>query len=436
MSDRYEISFEEGGVGVVETILTGGLAPIAQDAMDKLTGDSNHGWHCYIYDRYSKQKGSGFGWTKAIAQEHAFENLKENIDEEQARNEREKEREASRQNKLQNAIEASQSSDPAENFLIKLVGKGIGIALVIFAVIWLISNVIIPLLLINISIIALILGLSNEKSRAYMYPVSILGAILIILDYNLAWSTHRLASHVTFLAGLIPIFYGLNLGAGLYASFLISKQYFHSNSSSIPGTKSNSKKIQLLLGGHGFVWVIIIALQFFILSKNNNHYSSGTAQNVQSRSSSNLPRENNSTSAAAQKLNNSSSSDVNNSYLSPIDNLFNAWSGLNFSLYMAQWDQGAAQYSKQFKTRSYQDIFQNRKSLFDRLSSVQVVNYKVLNAQAIANNTKSINIVYSMKYYFKNGKVVNESNVSEKYVLRYNEANRQWLILENYDYIN
>lgn len=34
MDDRYIISFTEGGVGAIETIMTAGLAKIAENALD------------------------------------------------------------------------------------------------------------------------------------------------------------------------------------------------------------------------------------------------------------------------------------------------------------------------------------------------------------------------------------------------------------------
>ena len=46
MDDRYEITFTEGGVDALETILTGGVAKIAEKTLDSITGDDNHGWYC------------------------------------------------------------------------------------------------------------------------------------------------------------------------------------------------------------------------------------------------------------------------------------------------------------------------------------------------------------------------------------------------------
>ncbi len=45
MSDRYEIEFSEGGVGLTETLLTGGLAVVVEKGLDAITGNDNHGWH-------------------------------------------------------------------------------------------------------------------------------------------------------------------------------------------------------------------------------------------------------------------------------------------------------------------------------------------------------------------------------------------------------
>jgi uncharacterized protein YgiM (DUF1202 family) len=120
----------------------------------------------------------------------------------------------------------------------------------------------------------------------------------------------------------------------------------------------------------------------------------------------------------------------------PIHNIFSAWTQLDLASYMAQWDRNATQHSKKFSPRNYEDIQRRRRSLFGRLSNVQVLNYEITNLVKESNERAVLYVKYSMVFNFKDGKSLAESDVSEKYVLRYDAPSRRWLILNNYDYID
>lgn len=75
MEDRFYISFSEGGVGLLETILTGGVALIVEGALDAITGDSNHGWYCTIEDKITGVKTEEWGASKEKAKEKALESI-------------------------------------------------------------------------------------------------------------------------------------------------------------------------------------------------------------------------------------------------------------------------------------------------------------------------------------------------------------------------
>ena len=81
MKDRYEITFKEGGVSGVETIITGGITKVVEKTLDTITNDDNHGWYCKIRDKVTNLESQYWGATKEIAQEKAFNDLKNKIEE-------------------------------------------------------------------------------------------------------------------------------------------------------------------------------------------------------------------------------------------------------------------------------------------------------------------------------------------------------------------
>lgn len=124
------------------------------------------------------------------------------------------------------------------------------------------------------------------------------------------------------------------------------------------------------------------------------------------------------------------------SIMIPINNLFRAWSELNLNLYMQQWDPNAGQYSKKYSARNYQEILTSRQSLFNRLNSVKVLRYEILDLKTKGNDFATLNVKYSMDFHFKDGKTISETNIVEKYVLKFTDSEKRWLILKNFDYID
>lgn len=68
MSERFEIRFTEGGVGLIETVVTLGMAPIIEKTLDAVSGDENHGWYCTIRDKITGLEQTDWGTTKEEAQ--------------------------------------------------------------------------------------------------------------------------------------------------------------------------------------------------------------------------------------------------------------------------------------------------------------------------------------------------------------------------------
>lgn len=392
------------------------------------------------------------------------------------------------------------------------LAQAIAYVLIAAAVIWFVFSVAIPLALINMSVIALIAGLIKWEWNKYLFPLSILGAIYIILDYNNGWSTKALVSNVDFFSDFIPAFYYLNIATGLIAAYFLIRNFLNDKYGVAESefSKRNLIAISSLLAIGG----LIIGLQIYFDS--HPQYAARLTGSTSQNSSINGNEQmysgywvlvsggthpitgkklNNSLNIAFEgnkaKINyndelsmyanyeiearydagkiigdfyghknnvkiNLVKEDqisftvdpyaefepiVNNIYTRrspvamPIDNLFKAWSKLDLTLYMEQWDSKAAQYSKKFSPRNYQDILKRRESLFGRLKSVQVISYNVFGLKKEGNDRASLNVQYSMEFNFKNGKKIRESDITEKYVLKYDDIKKRWLILENFDYI-
>lgn len=119
----------------------------------------------------------------------------------------------------------------------------------------------------------------------------------------------------------------------------------------------------------------------------------------------------------------------------PINNLFEAWTDLDLDFYMAQWSQDAFQYSKSSQKRNYQDLLDRRRSLFSRLNRVTVTDYHVYNHEILDKSAAILYVNYSMEFELKTGKKIVEKNINEKYVVKYDIAEKRWLIFENFDYV-
>jgi len=119
----------------------------------------------------------------------------------------------------------------------------------------------------------------------------------------------------------------------------------------------------------------------------------------------------------------------------PIDSLYRAWEDLDLQAYMAQFDPRVVQTGryKNGRTyrRGYEEIHANRAKLFPRLRSVDVENYEVM-FQGVDKDTVRFAVTYSMSFYFRNGRVIQERNIKECYRIRRNGD--RWRIIENNDY--
>lgn len=542
MSDRYKIEFTEGGVGAFETILTGGLAVVVEKGLDAISGDDNHGWNCTITDKVTGVKETRWGATKAEAQEKTFYALKREIENYQEEQQKEQKEAAYQQNlsqRIQQASRVTSATDAdVQTWIFKLVAYLAVGAAILFAILWLVSMVVI-LSLINIATIALIAGLTKKDWSKFLFLVSILGAILIVFDYNYGWSTKSLVNNASFLSGLVPVFYYMNITAGLVAAYFLIRDYLNEKKPQVENEGEFSKRNLIVIGCLFLVGGLTVGLQKYFDShtpyKNQsaifvNPTTIPTSPNTEtddweggdggienavgqapfyiinvfatqseSEAKQKVKELNDKGSEAGylwipdyaslsgakyfsvylgpfitqldcevateeyrkvypnaygvlvsqdnirvqingigkvQVTNSAITTGADNSISVPVDNLFKAWTELNLNLYMDQWDPAAVQYSKKFNPRNYQDILTRRRSLFGRLQSVSVLNYNITDIKEQGNNQSSLIVKYSMIFYFKNGKKINESNITEKYILKYDNLKKRWVILENFDYID
>ena len=240
------------------------------------------------------------------------------------------------------------------------------------AVIWLIFAVAIPLILINTASIALITGLSRSKWKTFFFSLSAFGAVLMVADYNLGWFTTALVSNISFLEQFIPFLFYLNVSAGLIAAYFLIRNYLDSTNPPEEEQGEFSKRNMIAMGSLVFVGALIIGLQ--------KYYGVANYNSKQFQAS--LP--------AGDLDHNVLNNEESNIVLLPINNLFKAWSELDFNLYKEQWDTNATQHSKKFKTRNFSDIINSRHKLFNRLNAVNVLNYKIVSLEKNATGMASV----------------------------------------------
>jgi hypothetical protein len=120
--------------------------------------------------------------------------------------------------------------------------------------------------------------------------------------------------------------------------------------------------------------------------------------------------------------------------LRPIRALFGSWEKLDVDEYLAQWGPNAIARSKYY-ARKAADLAPRRRADFAQYRAVEVIaiNPKI----SFADHTKAVvQNVYTMRFVRTDGKVIEEKNVGESYVLECAARDRQWLIRENNDYLS
>jgi hypothetical protein len=118
--------------------------------------------------------------------------------------------------------------------------------------------------------------------------------------------------------------------------------------------------------------------------------------------------------------------------LAPIRSLFKAWDQLDVELYLAQWGPDAIARSKYYAYK-IADFAQRRRATFASYQAVKVISINPSVAYADATKAK-VNNTYTMHFEGKDGRVVDEREISESYVLECVAKDHSWRIRENNDY--
>jgi len=233
MAARFKISFTEGGVGAFETILTGGLAKVAEKSLDKVSGDDNHGWYCNIIDTITELKVSCWGATKSEAQGKAIYEIKrkiEGFEDEQERERKHSEyKEKENANLLQKQIEqvrrtsnTSQGSSSENSGCSAIIARLIVGAIVVAVAIWLAVNIVLPIILLNSALACMILGLVFKRLRILFAILALLGGAYMLVDIINGWFSLNFVNTITKDTLWISIFVYLNtVAVGVSTGLLV-----------------------------------------------------------------------------------------------------------------------------------------------------------------------------------------------------------------------
>lgn len=114
----------------------------------------------------------------------------------------------------------------------------------------------------------------------------------------------------------------------------------------------------------------------------------------------------------------------------PVHDLFAAWAELDLDGYLNQWSPDAVQFVGR-KRRGFADIAAQRRSLFPRLSAVEVRRYQLW-FRGFEDGVASFDASYDMAFHFRDGRTVTER---ERETYRIARERGRWVIVENRDYV-
>ena len=116
----------------------------------------------------------------------------------------------------------------------------------------------------------------------------------------------------------------------------------------------------------------------------------------------------------------------------PVDQLFRAWSTLDFDLYADSWTADAFQVAGKIQ-RDRKQILAQRRGLFGRLAKVEVKRTAPV-VEKLDGRLAFLRNKYTMEFTLKTGRRIVEADVQESYMLACGQDGR-WRIKENFDYI-
>jgi predicted GNAT family acetyltransferase len=229
---RLLFIYKEGGVTPSDTMLTLGLAAIAEKGLDAVIGDASHGWYCIVEDIESGLKDSRWGATKKDAKAKAINAISvliENWEYEEEKHRKVRAEEVLEIKKQENAQNknlykriSKSDSESIEAYLIRIIVIYVALP---FAILFLIGQIIayfiIPLLFCSLSILPLIFSFFRRGYRKLFLWLSFGAAIYVVLDFQIGWISDGIMTHQSSLKNIIPASVLLNQLSGLVAFYLL-----------------------------------------------------------------------------------------------------------------------------------------------------------------------------------------------------------------------
>jgi uncharacterized protein (TIGR02246 family) len=116
----------------------------------------------------------------------------------------------------------------------------------------------------------------------------------------------------------------------------------------------------------------------------------------------------------------------------PIDELFHAWTALDFEQYAGVWQEDAFQVAGKIQ-RDRRQLLDHRRALFQRLARVEVKRTNPV-IEKLDGRLAFVRNSYTMEFTLKTGQRIVETDIQESYMLACG-ADGRWRIKENFDYL-
>lgn len=151
--------------------------------------------------------------------------------------------------------------DGGDNGFAGLIVGAAVVMTIVGVVLWFIFAVVIPLLVINLAVIALLLAGLGKPVSKFLLPLSVAGAALVVADYNQGWLTKGLVDDVAFFARAIPVFLYLNITAGLVAAYFLIRNVLNRMSPLEDGSGEFTTRNVMIMVSLMFVGALTLGFQ-------------------------------------------------------------------------------------------------------------------------------------------------------------------------------
>jgi hypothetical protein len=140
-------------------------------------------------------------------------------------------------------------------------------------IIYIVITMILPLFIINISIIGLIIGLLKRERSKYIFLISVVGLIFLIFDYNNGWLTKFLVEHSPSFNNKIGFFLYSNIIAGLVSAYFFIRNILNEKKPEEIAEGEFSKRNLVIMGSLLLVGCLTIGGQKYY--ENDKAFLSG-----------------------------------------------------------------------------------------------------------------------------------------------------------------